>query len=1003
MIPLDQLFNGNKVHLKLCGMLPEGEVHVAHIDRFSLAEADGIVTQVLNTTSRFPDDPDVCAYLRIDPADAQVWDHAYPMRLTAAVREAASRSDSESFGAIWVKGRDVHPHCRHNDVVAAIVLLGSTLFVRATTSAVKRSVHRSDGPDENAYTVLMTQLVRHYSPTLLRFDEDTTRAARDDLSSGILADTCIGRGTKVQFGSGQKWDAQDPMQQQMLKQQLGYGSMDDVSRRRKLSGKRLQKLVAGGAPRSELQLPHGFMHARDVAGDRIKVDGKGFVPEAQWSFVPTMQKLIKLHASGASYVEIGRRMALLGVERRGQKQKGVRTFSELVTDRDRLPLSEAAKSFFVNASASPTLKEDIYLQKVRLWRTGDFHTQVDNEIRGRGITVAGLTPIYRSNEDEHGYFDVRATWPWPIDPKTGTPLEAWGVADALAKSEQRLLSEIRLARPTGGAAHQRTTKRAVAPTQWIDNEVVHCVQPRQHNSGRLSCVIFANTADARQDRRGWSIERGDPQQYARATFPLTDLCGSLATVVERTVLEIVDPDACAPVLLSRELYGIADDHQAENHRLGKLQARLPTIADSEQERRSDAEGQALLVGARLRNGDSDGAEKAENRAKQLLDEADLLLAERTDLETQIAVLQSEAAAPAAEDSASASLNSAAYLVAGLRRAQAANGVGPALLAELVAEHVTDWHMTLAGDAVRWSAQLSLPLIDGGEARATMSGVVHNCRSATGGRSIITGTVLAEQVLVENRSLADIAAVSGAATSRRALVMKHLMPWLQNRGVASRGASCALIDHPVLEARQLVFAQLAEQTSATTAAWPKPLRDLIIATYVDPELQWGFAACLDDTVMIQRIVNCVVDAGRDGVLIDDLALAAGSTYKTVRALAEPRDRSGGPTRPRYLELHPNNSSRLRPITCTHCSRQSSPANRVVLLPEVAASGYGVLCACGRAPVPRSDAAFERWHRIAFPAVYTSTLYTRIARSSLRDEPQTGVADDVIPLTIARHVA
>lgn len=129
------------------------------------------------------------------------------------------------------------------------MLIGTTLFVRATTSAVKRAIRRPDGPDENAYTVLLSQLVRHYSPALLRFDEDTTRAARDDLSSGVLADTCIGRGTKVQFGTGQQWDPQDPMQQQMLKQLLGFGALDDHARRRKLSGKRLQKLVSGGAPR----------------------------------------------------------------------------------------------------------------------------------------------------------------------------------------------------------------------------------------------------------------------------------------------------------------------------------------------------------------------------------------------------------------------------------------------------------------------------------------------------------------------------------------------------------------------------------------------------------------------------------------------------------------------------------------------------------------------------------------------------------------------------------
>lgn len=157
MLALEDLFNSNKVHRRLAAMLPRGAVDIEHVDRFSLAEADGIVTQVLSTTGRFANDADVAAYLQIDPADATIWDPSNPGRLATAV-EAAS-SGVATFGSVWVRGRDVHPHCRHNDVVAAIVLIGTTLFVRATTSAVKRAIHRPDGPDENAYTVLLR--VRH--------------------------------------------------------------------------------------------------------------------------------------------------------------------------------------------------------------------------------------------------------------------------------------------------------------------------------------------------------------------------------------------------------------------------------------------------------------------------------------------------------------------------------------------------------------------------------------------------------------------------------------------------------------------------------------------------------------------------------------------------------------------------------------------------------------------------------------------------------------------------
>lgn len=1003
MPSLDDLFNTNKVHRLLAEMLPVGTASITHVDRYSLAVADGIVTQVLNTTARFADDPDVVAYLQIDPADSSIWDPAHPAKLANAVAAVAGAAGLPNYGAVWVRGRDVHPYCRHNDVVAALVLLGRTLFVRATTSAVKRAIRRPDGPDENTYTVLLNQLVRHYDPRLLRFDEDTTRAARDELSSGVLADTCIGRGTRVQFGMGQIWDPQDPMHQQMLKHLLGFGALDDNARRRRLAGKRILKLAAGGAPRSERQLPHGYVHARDAEGNRIQVDGKGYVPEAQSDFVPILQELVRLHAAGASYVDIGRRMAALGAERRGQKQKGVPTLAELMATGDLVALGEAAKSFFINASASPTRDLEMYLQKVHLWRTGVFHTQIENEIRGRGVTIAGLYPIYRGDEDEYGYFDIKVTWPWPLDPKTRTPLEAWGVAKELAESEARLVAEIGRPRATGGAAHRRSTKRAVTPPEWIDKDRVSSVQPRQHNSGRNSCVIFSNTVAAREGRRGWSIERANPRLYATASFPLTDLCGSLASSVERAVREVLDPASLAPVALDRQRTGAAELRLAVEQRIADLEAMREANREEEQARRDDAEAHGLLADRRRENGDEEGAAKTATKQAELTEEADALVAARTRLEVDIATARRELADPAPADAAEASLNVAAYLVAGLRRAQGSNGTGPARLADLVSEHVTEWRMTVLHGAIRWSARLSLPLLDGGLVRINISGVLDDVRSAAGGRSATSGEVLAEKVFVEGRMPDDLALTSGVDTSRRALLVKHLMPWLKAKGVVSRGASCALVDHPVPEAQHLLFEHLTGRSPGAAAAWPAPLRQLIIETYTDSELRWGFAACPDDAATIQRIVSAVAAAGPAGALIDDLALAASWTEREVRELARPYDRAGF-TRPRLLELHPDDPARLRVIACTHHRRGERPlADRVVLLPEVAASGFAVLCACGRAPVPRRDPGFDRWHRIAFPAAYTSTLFTRIARSSLRDEPQTGPAGELAPLVLARRAA
>lgn len=1003
MSALDAAFNENKVHRRLAAMLPAGRELVAHVDRYSLFEADGIVTQVLNTTARHAGDRDVRTYVSIDPADAAIWDPNEPTRLPEAVRAAAEAARISDFGAVWVRGRDVHPNCRHNDVVAAIVLIGQTIFVRATTSAVKRAIRRADGPDENTYTILLAALARHYRLRQFRFDEDTSRAARDDLSSGIFVDVCIERGTKLQFGVGQVWDPQDPLQRQMLQQLLGFGAVDDAARRRRLAGKRLQKLINGGAPRSELQMPHGYRHARDGAGERVRIDGKGFIPEADWSFVPKLQELVRRHAEGASYVELGQLMAELDIERRGQKQRTIASLRELVEIGDHSTLAEAAKSFFVNKSASPSQELEKYLQKMRLWRSGVFCTQINNDIRGRGMKVAGMTPTYRDEQDEFGFFDVRVQWPWPIDPATGEPLVAWGVAEELEKCEARLLKELREPRPTGGAAHNRAAKRAVAPSEWTSGSSVFSVQPRQYNSGRHACVIFANTIEARGDRRGWSVERAHAATYARATFPLTDLCASLANAIESRVLELLDPKSIAAVELPRQPAARDCHRLRKEQRSLELRGRLEANRQEEEAKRADADGQELLAGRRLANGDEDGANRAEKRARELLEEADALVAARVDLEAKLRDAEAELAEPAPIDTVEAELNVAAYLVAGLRRASEHNGIGPASLAEVIASHVTDWVMTVDEEGVRWSARLSLPLVDGTQATVPVSGVIDNVRSAAGGRSATSGTVLAEQVLVEGRSLDDLAATSGVATSRRALVMKHLMPWLKEHGITSRGACCALVDHPVPAVRQLVFAHLTDTTiPPNVAAWPEALRDLVVETYTDHRLRWGDAACPDDARAIQRIVNAVVAAGPHGIAIDALAVAAGWSYTAVRELAQPYGRAAGFTRPRFVELHPIFSTGVRALMCTHCSRRDrQAADRVVLLPEVAASGFGVLCTCGRPPVPRSAPEYRRWHRVAFPPAFTEVLFTRLARSSLRDEPQTGVAPDYPPLVVARR--
>jgi hypothetical protein len=90
---------------------------------------------------------------------------------------------------------------------------------------------------------------------------------------------------------------------------------------------------------------------------------------------------------------------------------------------------------------------------------------------------------------------------------------------------------------------------------------------------------------------------------------------------------------------------------------------------------------------------------------------------------------------------------------------------------------------------------------------------------------------------------------------------------------------------------------------------------------------------------------------------DVALAVGRSEAEVRELVKPQKRAGGFTRPQYLTYANKAKTHVKAIGCPHgrC-RGRRFADHLALLPEVAASGYGVICGnCRRAPATRDLAA------------------------------------------------
>lgn len=206
-----------------------------------------------------------------------------------------------------------------------------------------------------------------------------------------------------------------------------------------------------------------------------------------------------------------------------------------------------------------------------------------------------------------------------------------------------------------------------------------------------------------------------------------------------------------------------------------------------------------------------------------------------------------------------------------------------------------------------------------------------------------------------------------------------MPWLVQHGITNRGAKCAIIDHPIAAAKQVVYHALTGTEFPSLQALAPTWRDHVSATYRDPHLTWGDAACPDDTILVRNAVATLAqpDMRTNGIRLDRLAALLGRTEQWTRAWVAPKPRqAGGFVRPRFLAYGAR--SHVTVIECPHrgCS---GTADAVVLLPEVAASGYGVLCStCRRAPNDRDP----KWASIVFPSDYLQP-FTRIqGRHSLR---------------------
>lgn len=944
----DGLFTERRVYVRLADLLPVFEPQQVRYLRYSLDDEEGIMTQERSTLAIAADDPDVMAYFEIP---TETWDTA---RTDLAAKHRVT----------WLHLDDIHPNATGRDVVAAVVPRGETLFVRVTSSATKREIPFADRDDRNAYTELMGALARHYVTTpLWNWAEQASRAGRNGASFSETIDILALRGQMMIFG-GRLADPSDPNDQTLLAVMGAMGANNTRDLKMQLTGKWLTKMWAGGMPKSENQLPQGLAHKRSDNGRRIREHAKGYIPVWDEAFIPHLQQLVRMAIATDefggwehTYADIGRRLAELEADdhitRRGQKASS-RTYQELVATGASQALSDAGKSLFILNGVNPRQDEDLYLGKVRLWRSGVYFTRRRNDIEGRGTRVDGRAPSFDGPTDFEGCWEVETAIPWPVI--DGVELVGLGLDPTIwDRLEARLLAERDTRRPTGGAAHHREDCRVldskVFGTWQLDDLTQMTAYPRRGNrradgspgtdtSVLLSRPLAVATRDGKP--RGWVD--WNKAEHVLATFRSREMAASVAHALTTAVAEgLLDPESVVPM----RLRAVRDDGQARARRsraLGEIQQ----LREDAAAKRVGIAGMPQAIGTVAAAGLDDQVMQLTESMGQLTSAADAMEARARLLETELSEAESsEAQASQGESEQDAELSQIAYLTASLRRASKNNGRGPATLNRVAADVLTGWKLipivkSDGDDRIEWSCIARLPLVGGGHAELPLAGWISSVRNATGG-ALLAPSVLARETLFEGRELDGLAELHGHR--RSALVRDRLMPWLVTQGLTRRAAKCALIDHPFACAKRVLYMHLTGQDEGTVAVGNAAWRDHLLATYTDPQLDYGLAACPMDLVLAHRIAATLAKLSEpsQGASIADLALAADVDRDVVEQLVAPAPRLNGFRQPKFFERVPSDPTAIRLRACPHRHSPSCRgyASHVVVLPETVA-GHGVVC-------------------------------------------------------------
>ena len=680
-----------------------------------------------------------------------------------------------------------------------------------------------------------------------------------------------------------------------------------------------------------------------------------------------------------------------------------------------------------------TIAQRDLIGRVELVRTGTYLRTLKSDLVGRGTVIAGVAAQYAGEGDERGYFVVEPTWPWPVDPATGLAVGRFGIDDATCRQAgARLLRSLRPSRRQGGRAQERPEPRAISAFDpWIEDGTEWGLIARDNNGGKHNIVIMSrpepdgraparpgpgpgpgpgrasggngNAAGSQEAgvvaavaRGGWTMELGNPREFVRGTFSLHALCQDVAiqaqAAVEAAMLGDRVARAAATVVTRRQadestararLLSLADDADARAQESAKAQAGARRLASLAAGDGLDDEASALMADAREHGA---AASRAQGQASALRAQA-------------AADLPAGPGGPQDPDDPAADASIAAYLIAGLTRASRNQGRTGPRLAAAAARHLGNWRVRPVSDGtdryIEWSCVMTLPLIDGGTAGIPLAGRIRNVRREQRHGEDTKRIVTVTTAFRDGRTL-DEAALA-ADTSVPCLIAHYVGPWLTSAGLTRRGLRGALMRHPLGYVRQALHAHVDPDAGASPALRPYAPAYLahLAATYASDQ-QWGDGPVPDDLALHHQVAATLAApaaCGPQGVRLEELANAAGVGVQALRArLVVPTQRTAGFIRPAYAEYASPAKDRIRLIRCPH-PRCNGLCDAVVLLPEVAASGYGVICrTCRRAP----NTTDARWKSVVFPPDYLTPL--TLERTPGRAGSNALRADPAIPLAV-----